>query len=335
VRELRHGLRVLPDLVYNRAVTAAGATLRNGDPPVSSGMPSARPDERLVYLVAADARAATGDGLGLLDLWRLAWGQRWLIVGVTAAFVAFGVVYSLLAEHWFRADVTLSPVEQESLPAGLGQFAGLASMAGISIPSSGSAEAIATMRSRDFAAEFINERQLMPILFADKWDEQRSVWVEADAAKIPRLGDAVKYFRERVLTVNEDKQNGLVNVSVRWKDPVLAADWANDLVRRVNARLRQTAIDDSQRNIAFLREQLVDNSIVTLQQSVGSLLETELQKLMLAKGNEEFAFKVIDPATVPIVKYRPQRILITLLSGIVGGFIALAVALLRGKVAAR
>lgn len=303
-------------------MTSGDSSNPTGAAPVAAG-------ERLVYFVTAGDPAREGVELG--ELWHSVWSQRWLVLAVTVAFVCVGVTYSLLAEHWFRADVTLSPVDEETLPAGLSQFAGLASIAGITIPASGSGEAVATLRSRDFAAEFINERQLMPVLFADQWDQQRATWRESDPAKVPRLGDGVKYFRERVLGVSEDKQTGLVNLAVRWKDPVLAADWANDLVWRVNARLRQMAVRDSERNIEFLRGQLVDNSIVALQQSVGRLLESELQKLMLAKGHEEFAFKVIDPATVPLVKYRPQRILITLLSALVGGFIAVTIALLRKR----
>lgn len=309
--------------------------MRNGDNESTATSSGAAPAERerLVYILPADVRsgAGLGDGIELHELWRTLWSQRLLVVAVTAAFVSLGIAYSLLAEHWFRADVTLSSVTEEALPAALSQFAGLASMAGISIPASRSAESIATLRSREFAAEFITDRQLLPILFADKWSRQAGTWKESDPAEIPRLGDAVKYFRERVLSVSEDKQTGLVTLSIRWKDPVLAADWANDLVRRVNSRLRLIAVQESERNIEFLRAQLVANPIVTVQQSAGRVLEAELQKLMLAKGSEEFAFKVIDPASVPLEKYKPQRILITLLSAVAGGLVALMIAMLRRK----
>ena len=34
-----------------------------------------------------------------------------------------------------------------------------------------------------------------------------------------------------ILSVVEDKKSGLINLSISWKDPEVAADWANDLVK--------------------------------------------------------------------------------------------------------
>jgi uncharacterized protein involved in exopolysaccharide biosynthesis len=57
---------------------------------------------------------------------------------------------------------------------------------------------------------------------------------------------------------------------------------------------------------------------VTLQQSIGRVLESELQKLMLAKGNKEFAFRVLDHAQIPKYRTSPDRVLITTLAIIIG-----------------
>ena len=285
-----------------------------------------------VYLIRAEGSAPGNSAYDPAELWAILLRRKWSIALIAAAFIGVGLTYSLVARHWFQADVTLAPAGDESLSAGLSQFAGLANIAGISLPTSGTAEAIATLRSRDFAASFIGDRSLMPVLFASEWDTTSSSWRRPD--KAPQMGDAVKLFREQVLAVREDKIEGLVTVSVRWTDPVLAADWANDLVKRVNGRLRETAVRDSERNIAFLRSQLVDNALVAVQQSAGRVLESELQKLMLAKGNEQFAFKIIDPATVPLEKYKPQRILIMLLSTILGFVVGAVVAIIRDRSAA-
>ena len=57
---------------------------------------------------------------------------------------------------------------------------------------------------------------------------------------------------------------------------------------------------------------------MTLQESLGKVLESEMQKLLLARGNEEFAFKIIDKATPPKKRYRPYRALVLLFSAFVG-----------------
>jgi hypothetical protein len=138
-------------------------------------------------------------------------------------------------------------------------------------------------------SEFITEQNLMRVLLKD--------FDSSDGA--PDVRDAVRIF-EKVRSISEDKKTGLTTLSVRWSDPKTAADWANLMVQRLNSRLRSQALAESQRNVDFLQKEIAATSVVSLQQSMGRVLEGEMQKLMLARGNEQFAFKVIDPAIPPI-----------------------------------
>jgi LPS O-antigen subunit length determinant protein (WzzB/FepE family) len=67
---------------------------------------------------------------------------------------------------------------------------------------------------------------------------------------------------------------------------------------------------------------MVQTSIVTLQQAIARLLESELQKVMLARGNEEFAFRIIDSAFPPKERVRPQRALLAVLGTLMGGMVS-------------
>jgi uncharacterized protein involved in exopolysaccharide biosynthesis len=134
--------------------------------------------------------------------------------------------------------------------------------------------------------------------------------------------DAVKFFDENVRGVYEDARTGLVTLSVEWKDPSIAAEWANILVKRLNERMRGRALAEAEANVTFLQSEMGSTSIVSLQQSIGRLLEGELQKLMLARGNEEFAFRVIDKAEPPKRRSKPKRALLVILATVLGGVIA-------------
>jgi uncharacterized protein involved in exopolysaccharide biosynthesis len=76
-------------------------------------------------------------------------------------------------------------------------------------------------------------------------------------------------------------------------------------------------------------------SVVSLQQSMGRVLEGEMQKLMLARGNEEFAFKVIDPATPPKQRDAPKRALVAIVATLAGGFLGLLAVFLRKAIRER
>lgn len=253
---------------------------------------------------------ADDDDIDLLALWQTIWQGKWMIIGITALFTLAAVAYALNATQWYRAEVLLSPAgtkSTEGLAGQLGNLGGLASLAGISVGASNTSEPLAVLKSRDFARAFIEDQKLLPILFANKWDATSSRWTPADPKDWPDIRDGEKYFGEKVLFVAEDKKTGLINLSIEWKEAKLAADWANMLAERVNDRMRERALVEAQANISFLHQELATTNLVTLQQSIGRLLDSEIQKLMLARGKKEFAFRVIDRAEVPKWRSWPKR----------------------------
>jgi len=269
--------------------------------------------------------SSRSDEFDLWELWEAIWAGRWIIIAIAVVFTLGGVTYALLAQEWYKADVVLAPVEKKSIGGALSQFAGLASLAGVDIPGAGEREPVAVLKSKEFARAFIEEQRLLAMLL-----EGQSF---PDGG--PDIRDAVRVFHEEIRFVSEDKKTGLVTLSIRWKDPEIAARWANHLVNRLNDRLRTQAETESARNVTFLQREIAASSVVSLQPPMGRVLEGEMQKLMLARGNKEFAFKVIDRAVPPKGRETPKRTLITLVSMLVGGFLGIFVILLRKAITNR
>ena len=269
---------------------------------------------------------AYDDEIDLWELWDTVWSGRWLIIAITALFAVSGVAYALLAQEWWRADVVLAPADKKAIPGALGQLGGLASLAGVNIGGGGDQEPLAVLKSKGFAREFIAEQGLMPVLLKGE---------RSPDGKPLDIRDAVRVFERKVRTVSDDKKTGLVTLGVRWKDPETAADWANLMVQRLNARLRAQALAESQRNVDYLQREMAASTVVSLQQSMGRVLEGEMQKLMLARGNEQFAFKVIDPATPPKLRDAPKRALVAIVATLAGGFLGLLAVFLRKAIRER
>ena len=276
------------------------------------------------------------DSIDVMELIAALWQQKSLIAGVTFLFAVAGVAYALLATPIYRAEVVLIPSEPEQgprVPAGLG---GLASFAGINLGSSvDDVQAVATLRSRAFAEEFISEKDLLPVLFADKWDVANERWAGDDPEEWPDIRDGVKFFTEEVRSVDVDTANGLVTLAVEWIDPELAAGWAEELVHRINERLRARDLANSERRLEYLNGQLEKASLAELRLAVSRLIENEMQTIMLAQAETEYAFRVIDPARVPNERVAPNRRLIVILATLLGGMIGVFVALLLRWAAAK
>ena len=297
---------------------------------------AARPEsaDRVVYVIPDDmGRQSNDDAIDLARLWNIVWQNKWLITGVTAVFAVASIAYALTLTHWYRSEVLLAPADEQTMNTGIaGQLGSLVGLAGISIGGGGSIEALAILRSRDFTRAFIEEQELLAVLFADKWDAESQSWLDEDSAEWPDYGDGVRYFDDNLRRISEDRETGLVTVAVEWTDPELAARWVELLVQRLNDYMRSRALKEAQANVDYLQAELAVTTVVALQQAVGRLLEREHQKLMLARGNEEFAFRVIDSAEVPETPSRPNRRLMVIVATIFGGIISVFFVLARNFV---
>lgn len=229
-----------------------------------------------------------------------------LIVTVLIS-LTLAAAYVVLGTKWYRADTVLILTDDQSIPSLGSQFSGLAALAGVNL-STGSieTEAFAVLKSRDFAREFIKSRNLAHV-FVDAEPRRISRFLgRVRKEKGSHLEEAVEYFQRNILRVAQDPKTGVISLTVQWTDQDVVASWANSLAEEVNAQMRERALKAAEQNVSYLREQLVQTSLVGLQQSISRLLEVEMQKLMLARGNEEFAFKIVDNAVRPIKPARPN-----------------------------
>ena len=125
-----------------------------------------------------------------------------------------------------------------------------------------------------------------------------------------------------MLTVSSDKKTNLVTLAIEWKDPELAAQWANQLVARLNHYLRQRAISESQANLEYLHRELARTQVEDIRKALFELISQEQKKAMLANTRVQYAFRVLDAAEPPDEKVKPKRALIVILAAMLAGFLA-------------
>lgn len=243
--------------------------------------------------------------------------ERIVFISVLFASIAIGLAYAFLSQQWFRAEVVMVQVDSKSLPGGLSQLSGLASIAGVNLSRGDNQQPLAVLKSKSLVQSYIEANNLVPVVFSEKWDSKTGSWL-VEGGEVPGSGDAVLRFDEDIRQVSDDKKTGVITLRIVWHDPEIAALWANQLVQAANARLRAQALADAERNVSYLQREIASTAVVALQESLGQVLESEMQKLLLARGNEEFAFKVIDKATPPKKRYRPYRALVLLGSAFFG-----------------
>lgn len=277
------------------------------------------------YVLVESVSKSEEDEIDLLELIRTLLKTWKVIAGITIICTGLAFFYALSAPEVFKAETLLASAQEEKSGASsaLGQFGGLAAMAGISIPSDSNVEqVVATLNSRKFLRTYIRENKLMPILFEEIWDIDNQVWLVSSADDEPTEQNAIESFKG-FLSVDEDKKTSLISLAISWKDPKVAAQWANDLVKQLNEQLREQAIADSKKRVGYLEQELAKNTLQDMRAVLYNLLESEKQKAMLANVNEDFALKVIDPAVAPATRVKPNRKLIVALGGVSGVFLGI------------
>lgn len=246
----------------------------------------------------------------LVNLWQVVWSRKHSILMAAAVCGFAAAACALLATPSYRAQVVLTEVHDRSMTAAAAhasQLGGLTRVLRPNPPAAGGPgrEAQVVLRSRRLVEEFIKRNDLISKLFPQ-------------AKRPPTLRRAVRQFRERVLSIREDKLKGTTTVAIDWTDPALAAGWANGFVALANELVRARAQGESRHNIAYLEDQIARTNRLELQNAAYDVMETETETLMLASSGLDYAFVTVDPAVRPEMRRTPQRTLMVLLGSVAG-----------------
>jgi len=283
-------------------------------------------------------QSTTGDA-GMVQIIRFLLRNYLLIFGLSFAFGVLIFIASAFMTPVYRAEVLVVPAEESgggSLSAMLSNFGGLGRLAGLGgAGPTRKDEALAMLRSRSFVSAFIESNDGFEILYPELWDSEAGSWGLPNGQE-PSEQDRYLKFTESVLNVSENKETGIIEVSISLHDRLVAAQWANTIVRMLNEKFREYVATEAQSSIEYLYGELGKASSVELRQVIHRLIETQIQTVMLTNVRKEFVFRVIDPAVAPDADFTiaPRRALLAFIGLIIGGFLGLSIALVRDAVRA-
>ena len=295
------------------------------------------------------------DEIDLFELVQTVWSGKWVIIFVSILAAALSAWVSLQLPNVYTVQVKIAPVEDEDggqMNALIGQYGGLASLAGIPLPSGGGGQSellLEILQSRSFLEPFIKDQSLGPRLLAtdsydpiekqeavdrDQYDPTEKRWVrvvELPQTPEPSGEELFEAFSE-ALSVTKDKTSPVITLSFEHRSPLLGYDVLARLVKRIDdfARIRDRA--RSEQSIEYLEQKLSETRLVDVEKVLYQMIESQTKTLMLAEVNKDYAFQVIDGPQVPEKRSKPNRALIVVLSTLVGGMLATLWVLIRSAV---
>jgi len=289
----------------------------------------------------------------LRDVLGMIWRGKWIVMFSAAVFAVLSVIVALSLPNIYQSEVTLAPTEEASgggMAQMAGQLGGLASLAGVNLgqhQADKTTMALEILKSRAFITDFVERHEILPeLMAAESWspsngleynaelyDAESRSWKTKDGKSLkPTSWQFVKSFRKQHLTVTRADDSGLVFVAINHLSPVVAQHWAKWLVEDINKTMRTRDIEEAERSLEYLNNELQRTSLSNMQQVFYQLIEKQTQTIMLANVRPEYIFQVIDPAVIPEQKAKPSRALICIVGTFLGGLMGLLIVFIRQAV---
>jgi uncharacterized protein involved in exopolysaccharide biosynthesis len=293
-----------------------------------------------------------GFEISILDIWSEIYSKKSFVFGLTFLFCVIAVSIALYLPNQYTAKSIVAPTSEEqgglaSLAKSMGGLAGLAGL-GLNAPggSDKSVIALEVIKSPSFINDFVKKYDLVVPLIAanssekvtfelqydeDMYDVDTKKWVrEVKPPKTiePTPEEIYERFIE-ILEVEENTNNGFINISIQFYSPNIAKRWVELLIIEINEKIRKSDIDEARLSIEFLNEALEQTSNANMKDTFYQLIEEQTKTLMLAKSRQEYVFKTISPAITPEKKSAPSRAIICIAGAFLGGIVSVLIVLIR------
>jgi uncharacterized protein involved in exopolysaccharide biosynthesis len=311
--------------------------------------------------------------------------EKWIILAITSLFTVLGAFYAFSLKEEFVSEGKILP-EASGKSSGLGQYAGLAALAGIDLGSStGGSDAIRpdlypdVLNSTDFFLQLLtekfNDKKNKEWLFSEYYLNEiidGKIKKEDQKLNFPKSKNYIALNRQtekniadlkKRITCSYDKKTGVIGISVKMPDPVIAANIASFSMKYLTDYIINYRTEKQKRNLDFLAERLSSakgkyyntqskKATYTDQMPLGALrlqsadlqreriesdykisstfYNTLLQKYEEAKlqmQQETPVIQILESPVVPNLKSEPKKGIIVIISFILGFFISIIISL--------
>ena len=272
--------------------------------------------------------------LDLFDIVVILWKKKFFIISINVFFALSSIIVSLRLPNIYKSEALLMPQEQtRSMSGMLGQYSGMASLAGISLPaenSSKSQEAISRIRSFDFFSKhFLPKITFVDLVAVNRWDSESNKIIYNNkiydannkkwVAKPKTKQEAYKSYLKK-LSVIQDKNTSYVVLSIKHKSPFVAQQWTKIIIDEIHSSMREQDKKEATKSIEFLNELLSSETAQynEVRKALSTLQQEQMKQLMVIEANEDYIFSVLDSPIVPELKSDPNRSMIVILCTFLG-----------------
>ncbi len=222
------------------------------------------------------------DEIDLYELWLVLKKRKKIVFIILGVIFTLTLIYAFLAPKIYRSQATIMPLGEK-------RGSGLASMLGISLPGQSGLTCEAVLNSRLIRERIVEDLNLLPILFKDKWDPVNKRWKLKEGENPPTVFDGANALG-KLLSTSSDKKTGVITINSDFpEDPVLAYKIANSALKNLDKILNEKAFTLAKKYRIYIEERLEEakKRINELERLYIQFTEGKIKKVPLLSGNEK------------------------------------------------
>lgn len=259
------------------------------------------------------------------DIWR----GKFIIALFMIVGIALGAVQLRNATYKYTVTILLSSVESESGSSNFNAFGGLASLAGISLPSSNSSDYTKfriMLKSEEIAASLMSEPKLVQDIFSNEWDDElkqfrrpnpgnlgivvnqlrkiltgrdKPIYLEPNAARLARHID-------KAIDVYLNPKTQILTITAEDSNPKFSEQLILNLIRKTDESFKQKFIERGSNALKFYQIKISKARSQEHREVLAKLIAKEEQKLMLASQNGLFVVDILTGPNTSIKHTSPR-----------------------------
>ena len=264
------------------------------------------------------------DEIDLRALFMILWRGKYIIFLVSVLAIIFSSIHLRNSTRTYSVEAVFKSVVDSGGGPNLSGLSGLASFAGISLPTSNGSDYTTYQKlifSEEVAEKVFNDRELVLKIFQGEWNSDTGSFVAPVTGRIGELKQLVKSVLTGVekvkymppnpkrlsiliantLQISVDKR-GYILISTQTSNPDLIIELISKTTQETDNLLKERFFATAEDTLEFYNQKILTSRSPEHREALAKLISAEDQKLMLASKSSNF---VAEPLTMPSVSLYP------------------------------
>lgn len=270
-------------------------------------------------------RMEINDEIDLKEFILTLWRGKYLIILISVLGIFFSSIYLHGAERSYSVIAIFKPVTEDGGGTNLSGMSGLASLAGISLPTSSGSDIKEYKKlifSEEVAERVFANTNLIVNLFKSEWNHAtksfeaprhgelgdfkqkiRSILTGEEKRKyIPPNPKRLSMLMNGSLVISQIKGTSFFSISTDTNKPELMLELISNASQETDTLLKERFFVTAEDTLEFYYKKLVTSRAPEHREALAKLISAEDQQLMLASKSSNF---VVEPLTTPSVSLYP------------------------------